>query len=76
MRSSSLIWIVYLILFIESCLEQFTRPAQSALLPSLVGAEHIAPANSLLSISNSIARLLGPALGGLIAGFFGLTGSR
>ncbi len=74
LRSASLIWIVYPILFLESCLEQFTRPAQSALLPSLVRAEHIAPANSLLSVSNNIARLLGPALGGLIAGFFGLTG--
>lgn len=73
-RSASLIWIVYPILFIESCLEQFTRPAQSALLPSLVGAEHVAPANSLLSVSSSIARLLGPALGGLIAAFFGLIG--
>ncbi|HEY7974129.1 MAG TPA: MFS transporter, partial [Ktedonobacterales bacterium] len=35
---------------------------------------HIAPANSLLSISSNIARLLGPAFGGLIAGYFGLTG--
>lgn len=73
-RSESQIWIVYPILFLESCLEQFTRPAQSALLPSLVGAERITSANSLLSFSNSLARLLGPALGGLIAGFFGLTG--
>ena len=76
LRSANLIWIVYPILFLESCLEQFTRPAQSALLPSLVGAEHLAPANSLLSVSNNIARLLGPALGGVIAAFFGLTASR
>lgn len=73
-HSASLIWIVYPILFLESCLEQFTQPAQSALLPSLVGAEYVAPANSLLSISSNIARLLGPALGGLIAALFGLTG--
>jgi Na+/melibiose symporter-like transporter len=73
-RSASLIWVIYPIMFLESCLEQFTRPAQSALLPSLVGAEHIAPANSLLSVSSNIARLLGPALGGVIAAFFGLAG--
>ena len=73
-RSESLVWIVYPIMFIESCLEQFTRPAQNALLPSLVGAERIPPANSLLSVSNNLARLLGPAVGGLIAGFFGLIG--
>jgi MFS family permease len=73
-RSAGLIWIIYPILFVESCLEQFLRPAESALLPSLVGAEHIAPANSLLSISSNVARLFGPALGGLIAAFFGLTG--
>jgi Na+/melibiose symporter-like transporter len=73
-RSASLIWIIYPILFIESCLEQFTRPAESALLPSLVGQEQIAPANSLLSVSSNVARLFGPALGGLIAGFYGLMG--
>jgi MFS family permease len=73
-HSADQVWIIYPIIFIESCLEQFLRPAQSALLPSLVGAEHIASANSLLSVSNNIARLFGPALGGLVVAFWGLSG--
>lgn len=73
-RSASMIWLIYPILLLESCLEQFTRPAESALLPALVGADRIASANSLLSISSNVARLFGPALGGLIAAYFGLTG--
>lgn len=73
-RSGALVWIVYPVLFLEACLEQFTRPAESALMPSLVGAEYVAPANSLISVSSNVARLIGPALGGVIAGYFGLMG--
>src|SRR5262249_827715 len=67
-------WIVYLVAFVESCLEQFSVPAKNALLPTLVGEEQVVPANSLNSVSSNLARLVGPALGGVIAGAFGLLG--
>lgn len=73
-RSADLVWIVYVVAFVESCLEQFTLPAQNALLPTLVGEDHLVPANSLNAVSNNLARLLGPAFGGLIAALFGLNG--
>lgn len=68
------IWIIYLVALIESSLEQFSSPAQNALLPLLVGEEHLVQANSLNSLTNNLSRLIGPALGGLIAAIFALTG--
>jgi len=73
-RTADLVWIVYGVAFVESCLEQFSIPAKNALLPTLVGEHHLVPANALNSVSSNIARLVGPALGGIIAGVFGLQG--
>jgi MFS family permease len=73
-RSLDHVWIVYVVAVVESCVEQFFTPAKNAVLPTLVGEELLVPANSLNSLSNTLARLIGPALGGLIAGFFGLNG--
>lgn len=73
-RSMNTVWLVYVTLFVEACLEQFTRPTESALLPSLVSEDHLVSANGLISVASNIARLAGPALGGVIAAFYGLTG--
>lgn len=73
-RTPDLVWVVYVVAFVESCLEQFTAPAQNALLPTLVGEEHLVAANSLNGVSGNLARLVGPALGGLIAALGGLNG--
>ena len=73
-RSVNTIWMVYVTLFVEACLEQFTRPTESALLPSLLSEDHLVSANGLISVASNIARLGGPALGGVIAAFYGLTG--
>ncbi|MFI5278809.1 MAG: MFS transporter [Ktedonobacterales bacterium] len=74
LRSANLVWLVYVTLFVEACLEQFTRPSESALLPALVDEERLVPANGLISVASNIARLTGPALGGVIAVAFGLAG--
>lgn len=74
LRSVHLVWLVYVTLFVEACLEQFTRPTESALLPALVSEEQLVSANGLISVASNIARLCGPALGGVIAVAYGLTG--
>jgi MFS family permease len=74
MRSADLVWIVYLVAFVEGTLEQFFLPAQNALLPQLVAEERLVSANSLIAVSGNLARLIGPALGGLIAAQLGLNG--
>jgi MFS family permease len=73
-RTPDHVWIVYVVTFAETCFEQFTIPAQNALLPQLVTEEQLVPANALNSLSSNLSRLVGPALGGAIAGYFGLTG--
>jgi len=73
-RTADRVWIIYLAAFVGTCIEQFFSPAQSALLPTLVREAHLVQANSLNSLSSNLARLVGPALGGLIAALFGLNG--
>lgn len=73
-RSVEWIWIVYLVGFIESCVDQFFNPAESAMLPQLVGEEHLTAANALNALNRNLARLFGPALGGFVAAVVGLPG--
>ncbi|HLW01185.1 MAG TPA: MFS transporter [Ktedonobacterales bacterium] len=68
------VWLVYIVAFVESSIEQFFVPAENALVPNLVSQDQLVAANSLSALSNNLARLVGPALGGLVAGFFGLPG--
>ena len=68
------IWIVYAVAAVESALEQFVSPAVNALIPFLVTEERLVAANSLNSLSSNLARLVGPALGGVIAALWGLGG--
>lgn len=73
-RSADQVWIVYIVAVFESSVEQFFTPAKNAVLPTLVGEERIVQANSLNGLNNNLARLLGPAFGGVVAGFFGIPG--
>lgn len=73
-QSSSRLWMIYLVALIESVVSQFIGPAANALVPTLVDEEHIVSANSLLSVSASLSRLVGAPLGGFIVGFWSLNG--
>ena len=66
--------IVYVVAGVEGVLAQFVRPAKAALLPNLVEEADLVPANALNGISDNLARLVGPALGGAIAAAFGIAG--
>jgi MFS family permease len=73
-RSADRTWLIYLVALVESSLEQFSTPAHNALLPALVGEARLVLANALDSLTSNLARLIGPALGGLIAAVFALNG--
>jgi hypothetical protein len=73
-RSPADLWIIYAVAVAESIISQFMGPAVNALLPNLVGEEHIVSANSLVSVNNNLARLVGSPLGGLVVGLWSLTG--
>ena len=73
-HSVSLLWVVYIVAFLESLISQFFAPAEGALLPRLVNEEQLASANSVSSLNGNLARLIGPPLGGIVAGLLGLNG--
>jgi MFS family permease len=67
-----LFWLVYFVSFMEACITQFFNPASIAFIPVIVGSDHLQEANALSSFSSSFGRLLGPLLGGVLLGMFGL----
>jgi len=73
-RGSDSLWIVYLVAVVQSTLSQLFGPAEHALLPLIVSREHLTTANALNALNNNLARLGGPALGGIVAATIGLTG--
>lgn len=65
--------IVYVALLAESALGQFYRPAEQALVPSMVGrAEELTSANALISVNGAVTRLAGASLGGIAFAALGL----
>ena len=70
-RSAEWVWIIYLTTFLEYTLGVFFAPAEGALLPNLVGEEHLVAANSLNAMNDNLARIAGPALGGVLLGTLG-----
>jgi Na+/melibiose symporter-like transporter len=67
------IWIVYGVVLAQSCLQQFFQPAEQSLVPVLVNEEQLVTANALNSQIRDLARLIGAALGGVLAAAGGLT---
>ncbi len=73
-HSADTLWIVYPVVFLAGTIEQFFAPTERALLPTLVADRYLVPANVLSALNMNLARLIGPPLGGLVAGIFGLGG--
>ena len=68
------LWVAYAVLVLTSLLEQLFGPAEGALLPNLL--EHpdddLVTANALNGMNNHLARLIGPAIGGIVVATGGL----
>jgi len=73
-HSADDVWYVYAVAAFESVLAQFVDPAEGAFLPRLVKPDQLVAANVMNALNNNLARLIGPAVGGLIAATFGLMG--
>lgn len=70
-QTADAVWIIYVVVFLKSTIGNFMGPAENALLPKLVGEEHLTTANALNTLNNTLARLIGPALGGAVYAVFG-----
>ena len=72
-RSGSTLWLVYFVAFAESTVSLFLG-AEGALLPRLVPHDELVTANSLYAVSQNVARLVGPAIAGVLMATLGLAG--
>src|SRR5215208_3329936 len=72
--SEAAIWFAYPVMAVSAALFTFTEPAENAFLPRLVPDDELTTANALNALNNSLARLVGPAVGGalFLAGGLGL----
>ncbi|GAA0596016.1 MFS transporter [Kribbella sandramycini] len=71
-RDASVLWIVYAVVLAQACLQQFFQPAEQSVIPLLVPSEQLITANALNSQIRDVARLVGAAVGGLLAAVGGL----
>jgi MFS family permease len=67
------VWAIYLFTFITGVGFALGLPAMLALIPSLVPRPQLSQAVSLNAAGINVARLLGPAIGGLTLALFGAT---
>ncbi|CAN5497257.1 MFS transporter [soil metagenome] len=74
LASPDRLWIVYLVAALQAGLAAGLQPARQALLPRLVSAAQLGPANSLVAVSDNLARLVGSPLGGIVFATLGLGG--
>ena len=70
-RSPSMVWLVYPLLFMETVMWGFFEPARTAVLPNIAPKEDLITANTLQSTTWSANFAIGALLGGLAAAFLG-----
>jgi predicted MFS family arabinose efflux permease len=65
------IWVFFVVGFIMGTMGIFFAPARNAVLPNIVGADLLLPANTLVQGTQVVSMAVGPTLAGLIIGLFG-----
>jgi MFS family permease len=70
-RSRSMVWLVYPLLLAETCMVAFFEPARSAVIPNIAAEDEVLVANTLSSATWSVNLMIGAAVGGVVAAFFG-----
>lgn len=71
-RRPEQLWMIYALSVLQLALSTFFEPARSAALPSVVNDRELVTANTISSVTWSAMLTLGAAIGGLIAGWFGV----
>jgi len=67
------VWLLYLVTFLGGAASAFDSPARQAIIPNLVPREELAGATTLLTLLRRTAMIVGPGIGGLVIGRFGLS---
>ncbi len=69
------VWHIYAVTFLSGAVSIFDSPARTAMIPTLVPAEHLASAYALNITWRQIATLAGPFIGGICISAFGISAS-
>jgi MFS family permease len=72
-NSPGRLWLIYLFTVLQFAVSAFFEPGRNALLPSLLESDTLVQANMLGGVTWSVMSAVGGALGGLVAGTFGMT---
>jgi len=70
-RSRSMVWLVYPLLLAETTMAAFFEPARNSVIPNIAEETEVLVANTLASATWSVNLLIGAAVGGVVAAFFG-----
>lgn len=70
-RTPEQLWLVYVLTVLQLTFSTFFEPAKSAVIPSIVSARELVPANTISSATWSAMLTIGAAIGGLITGWLG-----
>jgi len=66
-QTADKVWVVYLVLMWEGTVQLFFAPAEQAIIPHLVPDDRLVTANALNGQNRDLSRLIGSALGGVVA---------
>ena len=64
-RTPEQLWLVYVLTVLQLTFSAFFEPAKSAVIPSIVNARELVPANTISSATWSAMLTIGAAIGGL-----------
>jgi MFS family permease len=67
------VWLLYVVTFLGGAASAFDSPARQAIMPNLVPRAELTGATTLLTLLRRTAMIVGPGVGGLVIGGFGLT---
>ncbi|HYS55306.1 MAG TPA: MFS transporter [Thermoanaerobaculia bacterium] len=65
------VWHIFVLSFLTGSVQSFSGPAYASLLPLLVRREDVPNAVAMNSMQFNLARVIGPALGGIVFGLWG-----
>jgi MFS family permease len=71
-RSAEMVWLLYVLTALQLGVSGFFDPAKNAILPDVVSPQRLGAANALISATWSVMLAFGAALGGLVAGTWGV----
>jgi len=71
-REPEHVWLLYVLTAVQLAISGFFFPTRNAILPDIVSPDELGPANALGASTWSIMLSLGAALGGIVAGQWGI----